>query len=64
MQFLSNNNGIPHRIRTQHFTICMGTQMTVDSQNNLANKMNNIEEVDKFLERYNLPTVNQGKKYI
>ena len=54
-------NGISHRIRTQHFTICMGTQMTVDSQNSLANKMNNIEKVDKFLERYILPTVNQEK---
>ena len=42
----------------------MGTQMTVDSQNNVANKMNNIEEVDKFLERYNLPTVNQEKNQI
>ena len=42
----------------------MGTQITVDSQNNLANKMNK-EKVDKFLERYNLPTVNQEKiKYM
>ena len=39
----------------------MGTQMTLDSQNNLANKMNNIDEVDTFLERYNLPRVNQEK---
>ena len=26
--------------------------------------MNNMEEVDKFLERYNLPTVNQEKNQI
>ena len=57
-------NGMSHRIRTQHFTTCMGMQMTLDSQNYLANKMNNIEEVDKFLERYNLPTVNQEKNQI
>ena len=24
-----------------------------------ANKMGNLEEMDKFLERYNLPTLNQ-----
>ena len=62
--FYQITNGISHRIRAQNFTICMGTQMTVDSQNNVANKMNNIEEVDKFLERYNLPTVNQEKNQI
>ena len=25
-----------------------------------VNKMNNLEEVDKFLERYNLPRLNQN----
>ena len=25
----------------------------------LANKMDNLEEIDKFLERYNLPRLNQ-----
>ena len=24
-----------------------------------SNKMDNLEEIDKFLERYNLPTLNQ-----
>ena len=24
-----------------------------------ANKMDNLEEIDKFLERYNLPSLNQ-----
>ena len=62
--FYQLTNGMSHRIRT-HFTICMGTQMTLDSQNNIANKMNNIDEVDRFSERYNLPTVNQEKiKYM
>ena len=62
--FYQLTNGMSHRIRT-NFTICMGTQMTLDSQNNIANKMNNIDEVDRFSERYNLPTVNQEKiKYM
>ena len=26
-----------------------------------ANKMDNLEEMDKFLERYNLPRLNQGE---
>ena len=26
-----------------------------------ANKMNNLEEMDKFLEKYNLPKLNQGE---
>ena len=26
-----------------------------------ANKTENLEEMDKFLEKYNLPTLNQGK---
>ena len=26
-----------------------------------ANKMENLEEMDKFLERYNLPRINQGE---
>ena len=26
-----------------------------------ANKMDNLEEVDKFLEKYNLPRLNQKK---
>ena len=29
--FYQVTNGISHRIRTQNFTICMGTQMTLDS---------------------------------
>ena len=27
-----------------------------------ANKMNNLGEMDRFLERYNLPTLNQEEK--
>ena len=27
-----------------------------------ANKMDNLEEMDKFLERYNLPRLNQEEK--
>ena len=26
-----------------------------------ANKMHNLEEMDRFLERYNLPRLNQGE---
>ena len=26
-----------------------------------ANKMDNVEEMDKFLEKYNLPKLNQGE---
>ena len=30
-----------------------------NTNNNMPKKMNNHEEMDKFLERYNFPTVNQ-----
>ena len=29
-----------------------------------ANKMDNLEEMDKFLERYNLPRLNQKEKIL
>ena len=32
-------NGIFHRTRTKHFTICMETQKTLNSQNNQERKM-------------------------
>ena len=33
-----NTNGILHRTRTNNFKICMGTQKTLNSQNNLEKK--------------------------
>ena len=33
-------NGIFHRIRTKHFTICMETQKTLNSQSNLKKEKN------------------------
>ena len=35
------------------------SQQATQKQNEYANKMNNLEEMDKFLEKYNLPKLNQ-----
>ena len=37
-------NGIFHRTRTKYFTICMETQKTPNSQNNLEKKKTELEE--------------------
>ena len=39
-------NGIFHRTRTKHFTICMETQKTLNSQNNQERKMKLEESTD------------------
>ena len=38
-------NGIFHRTRTKHFTICMETQKTLNSQNNQERKMKLEESI-------------------
>ena len=38
---------------------CKGSQESTTS--NYANKLDNLEEMDKFLEKYNLPRLNQDR---
>ena len=38
------------------------SQQATQKQNEYANKMNNLEEMDRFLGQFSLPRLNQGEK--
>ena len=45
-------NGIFHRTRTIFFLICVETQMTLNSQNNLEKEKQELEESDSLTPDY------------